>query len=156
MVYKIFLFLTVIAYSLFISQSFFYIVALKEVQLQLSAASFIEFRQMIDKVMRVNYSYVIYATLILQTILILMSLKGYSKPCFFLLTASFLLLLADVIITLKVSLPINDTINSWSVDNLPKNWTDIREQWFSVFKMRQICSVTGYCLLLLFALFNKK
>jgi uncharacterized membrane protein len=65
-------------------------------------------------------------------------------------------LVAEIMLTLKGNLPINDVINTWSTDTIPANWTAFREKWFTIFQYRQIASITGFISLLIGAVFGTK
>lgn len=61
---KIILLFTLLAYSIIVSQSFMYILALKDVQLNIGANTYVERRKLIDASMRSNFNYVIYAAIL--------------------------------------------------------------------------------------------
>lgn len=48
---------------------------------------------------------------------------------FWLYFKSFLLLLAVLLITLVVLVPIDNQINIWDIESMPANWEDIRDRW---------------------------
>lgn len=52
-----------------------------------------------------------------------------SKLVFLLFLSSFIFLIAQLIITLVGNVPINDQISSWSPNNPPVQWEDVRDQW---------------------------
>ncbi|MFT3702724.1 MAG: DUF1772 domain-containing protein [Agriterribacter sp.] len=153
---KFTLFITLLAYSIIVSQSFMYILALKEVQLKMEADQYTQFRQLIDTSMRSNFKYVIYAALIANLLLVIIHIKTPSSITFITAAIAFVALVADVVLTLKCSLPINDVINSWSQGNYPANWQDYRLRWLSIFQYRQILSIIGFVSLLIAAVFGGK
>lgn len=153
---KIILLITMLAYSIIVSQSFMYILALKDVQLKLEFNTYTEIRKLIDFSMRANFTYVIYAALLSNILLVLSNIKNPSSLIFITTTISLIALIADVLLTLKGNLPINDIINTWSSDNYPKNWSEIRMQWFNIFQYRQIVNITGWISLLIGAVFGSK
>jgi len=65
-------------------------------------------------------------------------------------------LVAEILLTLKGNLPINDVINTWSADTIPANWATIRDKWFTIFQYRQIASITGFVSLLIGVFFGTK
>ncbi len=153
---KIILLVTMLAYSIIVSQSFMYILALKDVQLKLEFNTYTEIRKLIDFSMRANFTYVIYAALLSNILLVLSNIKNPSSLIFITTTISLIALIADVLLTLKGNLPINDIINTWSSDNYPKNWSEIRMQWFNIFQYRQIVNITGWISLLIGVVFRVK
>jgi hypothetical protein len=153
---KIILLITLLAYSIIVSQSFMYILALKDVQLKLEFNTYTEIRKLIDFSMRANFKYVIYAALLGNILLVISNIKTPGSLIFITSTISLIALIADVLLTLKGNLPINDIINTWSLDNYPKNWSEIRMQWFNIFQYRQIVNITGWISLLIGAVFGSK
>lgn len=51
---KIVFFITILAYSIIASQTFMYILSLKQLQLGLNAESYLEIRKLTDTLMRAN------------------------------------------------------------------------------------------------------
>jgi hypothetical protein len=153
---KIILLITLIAYSIIVSQSFMYILALKDVQLKLEFNTYTEIRKLIDFSMRANFKYAIYAALLGNLLLVIINIKNPNSLIFITSTISLVALIADVLLTLKGNLPINDIINTWSSDNYPKNWSEIRMQWFNIFQYRQIANIIGWVSLLIGAVFGSK
>jgi len=152
---KIILFSALLAYSIIVSQSFMYILALRTAQLNLEAHSYIELRKLIDTSMRSNFKYVVYTALLTNLILVIVTSKHPESLIFISATVAFIALVADTIITVKGNLPVNDIINSWSRDHYPKNWTDYRLKWLRIFQYRQIANITGFLFLLAGAIFSK-
>ncbi|MFN0200069.1 MAG: hypothetical protein ACKVTZ_01030 [Bacteroidia bacterium] len=156
MLIKVVFLFTLLAYSIIVSQSFSYIIALKNVQLSLNANSYIELRKLLDVNFRANFTYVVYAALITNLLLVLTTFKNPSSLLFITATIAFVALIADTLLTVKGNLPINDIINTWSSDNYPTNWTDIRAQWLTIFQYRQIANIIGFVSLLIGAVFGAK
>ncbi|MGF2414159.1 hypothetical protein [Ferruginibacter sp.] len=156
MINKIILLITLLAYSFIVSQSFMYILALKNVQLNLAANPYIELRKLIDSAMRSNFKYVIYAALLANLLLVIVNIKNPGSVVFITAAIAFIALVADILLTVKGNLPVNDIINTWSADNYPTNWAEYRTKWFTVFQYRQIASITGFVSLLIGVVFRAK
>lgn len=152
---KILQFLTLLSYAVVVSQSFMYILSLKNTQLALDATSYTAVRQLIDANMMGVFKYVMYATLLFNLILVATSVKTPSSMIFITSSIAFLALLADAILTLKGNMPLNVIINSWSPANPPSDWKGIREQWFAVFQYRQVLNITGFISLVVGVVFGK-
>ncbi|HAK78112.1 MAG TPA: hypothetical protein DCM71_14665, partial [Runella sp.] len=135
---KIIFFITILAYSIIASQTFMYILSLKQLQLGLNAESYLEIRKLTDTLMRANFKYVIYTALLANLLLVIFTVQTPKTWLFISASIAFVALVADILLTLKGSLPINDVINSWSVHTIPANWQSVREQWFTIFQYRQI------------------
>lgn len=153
---KIILLSTLLAYSIIVSQSFMYILTLKNVQLNLEVSSYTELRKLIDTSMRSSFKYVIYAALLTNLLLVVSTIKNPGSLLFISATIAFVALIADTLLTVKGNLPINDIINTWSSDSYPTNWTDYRAKWFNVFQYRQIINIVGFVTLLIGAVFGSK
>ncbi len=153
---KIIFAITLLAYAMIASQAFMYILSLKQVQLNLNASSYTEIRKLIDISMRASFKYVIYAALLANVLLVIATIKTPTTLVFITATIALLALIAEIVLTTKGNLPINDVINTWSADNFPANWTSFRDKWFTIFQYRQIASITGFVSLVIGAVFGTK
>jgi uncharacterized membrane protein len=153
---KIIYTITLLAYSMIASQAFMYILSLKQVQLNLNASSYTELRKLIDISLRASFKYVIYVALLANVLLVIATLKTPTSLVFITATIALVALVAEILLTLKGNLPINDVINTWSADNVPANWTSFRDKWFTIFQYRQIASITGFTSLLIGTVFGAK
>ncbi len=156
MISNIILLLTLVAYSIIVSQSFMYILALRDVQHNIEATTYIELRKLIDFSMRRNFKYVVYAALLTNLLLVGSTIRTPDSLLFITSTIAFIALISDTLLTVKGNLPINDTINSWTHDNYPKNWSEYRAKWFAIFQYRQIANITGFLSLLIGAVFGQR
>ena len=153
---KIFFLITLLAYAVVVSQSFMYMLSLKQVQCSLDVISFTEIRKLTDNAMRASFKYVIYAAL-LANVLLVLTTAGTPGSLYFISAAIGLLaLVIDVLLTVKGSLPINDVINTWSADHYPANWAYFRDKWFTIFQYRQMANIAGFLSLLLGAIFGNR
>jgi hypothetical protein len=64
-----------------VSQSFMYILALKNVQLNLDANAYTELRKLIEAGMRANFKYAIYAALFGNLLLVISTVKTPGAYC---------------------------------------------------------------------------
>ena len=152
---KIIFTITLLAYAIIASQAFMYILSLKQVQLNLGANAYTEIRKLTDIIMRASFKYVIYAALLANVMLVIATAKTPGSLVFITATIALVALVAEILLTLKGNLPINDVINNWSADNYPANWAAYREKWFTIFQYRQIASITGFVSLLIGAIFGR-
>lgn len=153
---KIILTITLLAYAMIASQAFMYIFSLKQVQLSLGAESYTETRKLIDSSMRAGFKYVIYAALLANILLVITTIKTPGSLVFIASAIALIALIAEIILTVKGNLPINDIINLWDANHIPANWETIRTKWFTVFQYRQIASITGFVSLAIAAIFGSK
>lgn len=148
--------LTLLAYSIIVSQSFLYIIALKNVQLSLNVDSYIELRKLLDVNFRAVFTYVVYTALITNFLLVVMTFRKPNDLLFITASIAFVALIIDTLLTVKGNLPINDMINTWSPDNYPTNWMEYRTKWLNIFRYRQITNIIGFVSLLIGAVFGTK
>lgn len=153
---KIILVITLLAYAMIASQAFMYLLSFKQVQLNLGASTYTEVRKLTDSSMRASFKYVIYAALLANLFLVISTAKTPGSLMFITSIIALIALVAEILLTVKGNLPINDVINSWSADNLPANWELFRTKWFTIFQYRQLASITGFISLLVGAVFGTK
>ena len=125
-----------------------YILSLKDVQFSLDANPYTELRKLLDTSMRSKFKYVIYAALVTNLVLLILTIQHPGSLLFIMATIAFVALITDTLLTVKGSLPINDIINTWTPTNYPANWADYRAQWFTVFRYRQMANIIGFICLL--------
>ena len=154
MITNIILLSTLIAYSMIVSQSFMYIFSLKQVQLGLEASPYIELRKLTDTSMRNNFKYAVYAVLLTNLLLVIVTGKDAGSLLFITSAVAFVAVIADTLLTVKGSLPINDTINNWTMDHYPADWADHRKKWLEIFRYRQVANIIGFLSLLIGAVFG--
>ncbi len=153
---KILFLITLLAYAVVVSQSFMYMLSLKQVQCSLDVVSFTEIRKLTDKAMRASFKYVIYAALLANVLLVLITARTPGSLYFISAAIGLLALVIDVLLAVKGNIPINEVINTWSAENYPANWADYRDKWFTVFQYRQMANITGFLSLLVGAIFGSK
>ena len=150
------LYATLLLYSIIVSQSFSYLIFLRNVQQAMEGGEYIRFRQQTDKNFRAKFSKLTLAALIANALLLLAAcLDGkfnLSIAAFIAWTA----LLADTLLALTGNQPINKKINKWTTEKYPGNWRSYRSEWLKFFAMRQVFNIGGFCLLLAASVFLVK
>ncbi len=150
------LLLTILAYSVIVAQSYMYIIALKNVQHSMQAASYIELRKLLDINFRANYKYAVYAALLTSLLLVLLNIKSPGSLLFITSAIAFTALIADVLLMMKGNMPINNLINTWTVEHYPPDWAMYRAKWLRIFFYREIATITGFISLVIGAVFGMK
>lgn len=150
---KVIMLINLLAYSLIVSQSFLYIIALRNVQTSMQPASYIELRKLLDKNFQVKFRIVLYVTLLTCTVLTILSSMHLTGLLFITSALGLVGLVLEIILAVKGNVPINRVINSWSADQYPANWQDYRTKWLSIFAKRQAVSILGFLSLLVGAVF---
>lgn len=154
MLINIALFLAILVYSVIVSQSFMYILALRDTQLNMSVRHYIEFRKLIDRNMQVKFRYVTYSALLISLVLIPIAFSDGSASLIASTLVAFIMLFADTLITVKGNLPINSLINQWTADQYPANWSEVRAKWLRFYQYRQILNISGFASLIAGAIFR--
>lgn len=145
---RIVLLVNLLAWSFLVGQSFMYIIALGNVQRSLDAASYIELRKLLDRNFRLKFRFVFYATLITSPLLTLLCCLGTGSVLFITSVIALAAIIADTLLMMKGNMPINNLINSWSVEHYPADWKQYRSKWLYVFQWRQVANITGFTSLL--------
>ena len=151
---KIIMLVNLVAYSFVVSQSFSYIIALRNVQETMEAASYIELRQLLDKNYQVKFRIVIYVSLLSCSVLTMLCSRDPEGLLFISSVIALIALIVDIILTLKGNVPINKVINTWSAESYPADWKAYRAKWLSIYAKRQIVNIAGFLSLLLGAIFG--
>ena len=154
MLIKIVLLLTILLYSIIVSQSFSYIISLRNVQLNMNAGEYISFRKLTDKNFQKKFKYVMYAGLLLNLLLVVLCTVQFSAVLFASSLTGFIALFADTIIAVKKNMPVNKIINTWTAEKYPGNWTEYRTVWLFAFSQRQCLNIAGFFSLLAGAIFS--
>ena len=154
MIANIILLVTLLTYSIIVSQSFMYILALKDVQLKLDPNAYIQFRKLINTSMVSRFTYAVYTALLFTLALVILTIKNPDSLQFITAVIAFAALVADTIVTVKGNLPVNVIINTWAHDNYPANWATYRTKWLQFFQYRQIANITGFVALLIGVVFG--
>jgi hypothetical protein len=153
MLLQLVFFINLLLYSIIVSQSFMYMIALRNVQEQLNAAAYIQLRKLIDQNFLRKFKPVMYAALVSGLVLIVLCFIDGSEFLRIASVIAYLALLTDVALTVKGDLPINAIINSWSEENYPADWSSYRSKWLQYFSGRQAANISGFLVLIATAVF---
>lgn len=145
---NIILFINLLLYAIIVSQPFTYVIALSNVQKNLSPVTYIEGRKLLDSNFRKKYTWVVYMVLLSNTLLSV--LCSVQPDCLLFITSviAWIALIIDVLLAVKGNMPINAAINSWTAGNYPRNWNEYRTKGFSIYTKRQVVSIIGFLSLL--------
>jgi hypothetical protein len=82
--------------------------------------------------------------------------KNKRTTSFILGVFSFALIIAVLLITLTVLVPIDNDINEWTASTIPSNWSEIRQKWDLFHSIRTFASLTSFACFSIFILANDK
>jgi hypothetical protein len=63
-------------------------------------------------------------------------------------------LVADAVLMLRASVPINGVIDGWTTARIPDDWETYGNRWFAIFSVRQGIALVGFLGLLVGAVFR--
>ena len=110
----------------------------------LSPSTFIEQQQnMLQSLRTLMVSLVVIATLIT---IFSAYLQKYDKSTFISLIIAAIFFIACILITLLGNKPIDDKVITWTKDAIPKNWTELRDNWWSFHILRTIAEIIALLL----------
>jgi uncharacterized membrane protein len=74
-------------------------------------------------------------------------LQRNDKSTFVLLLVAAALLIVSGLVTRFGNQPINSIVMTWSKDNVPDNWTELRDKWWSMHIVRTLAALFAFCLI---------
>jgi len=69
--------------------------------------------------------------------------RPVNKLSFYLYTLSFLLMVATLIITVAVEVPIDNQIKTWTETTVPANWESLRQVWDKFHTIRTFTAIAS-------------
>ena len=81
--------------------------------------------------------------------------KNRKTTAYFLGIASFLLIIAVLLVTLIVLVPIDNDIKEWTAASIPPDWTAMRSKWDMFHEIRTFASLASFACFSFFILFRK-
>ncbi len=154
MITNIIQFVNLIAYALVTSQPLFYLLAMSKAQKSMSAPTYIETRNLLDKHLQVSLRIVYYCTLVTSSVFFLWSVKDPLTMRALCSGISLIAFLIDLRLLLSADIPINKIISGWTPQNYPADWENYRNKWFYYYHRRQIADIVGFISLLVCAIFG--
>ena len=97
-------------------------------QKQLSANSYIEVEQANTRLGTIRYRLLIFVTLFSQLLLLLV-IHNWSALLFQATIVSMLLILGATLVTIRLVVPINRQVHTWSIQEPPAEWSCVRARW---------------------------
>jgi uncharacterized membrane protein len=94
------------------------------------------------------------ASLVSIVVLMILLYRRHRRQALWLATVALLLLVAALVVTLTINVPIDDRIASWTVEALPSDWQAIRDRWEFYHGLRTFFSLVGLACLLASALWS--
>ncbi len=67
-----------------------------------------------------------------------------NRPVFYRYAVAFVLMVATLVITVGVEVPIDNQIKTWTVDTIPDNWKSLRQTWGEFHTARTFTSIGSF------------
>jgi uncharacterized membrane protein len=74
--------------------------------------------------------------------------KETGSAFFWLVLAAFVLIMADLVITIKINTPANEILRSWQGGSIPDNFESIRAQMLAAFYGRAVASILSFIVMM--------
>ena len=112
----------------------------------LSAQTYVEQQQGAIKALNVLMPLLGLATIILTVIVAI--LQKQNGPVFVTLLIAAGFLIISGIITKFGNQPINSIVITWNKMDVPNNWTELRDKWWSFHRLRAVTALIAFCLII--------
>ena len=105
--------------------------------------SFLEIGHLMIANLATPMSVLMPAALISSVIVLLLLVRHARGSAFYLTALSLLLMIAALVVTLTVNVPIDNDINQWTRNTLPSDWMAIRDRWQVYHTVRTLASIAS-------------
>lgn len=144
-------FITVLFLGFYGGTGFFVVMGGNPAIQKMSACTFAEYWQRTDRHMAARMKIFGPALLVYAFATTVLSYYHGSVVSFALMFAVNVILIADMIFVFNVNHPLNKTVQSWKLDELPENVLQVRDRIFQAFRIRSAFMIAGFvCGLLAF------
>jgi hypothetical protein len=140
---RVLLLLQLLSYSVVASQPLFYLLALGDVSRSLRASAYIELRHGLNAVMQRRVPGVYGAAAALSLIVLVAATSMGAWFLVFTTTVTLGCVVADTLIMVRASVPVNRVMDAWQPERAPEDWQTHRAAWFRVFRYRQVVAILG-------------
>lgn len=140
-------------YFFIAAQGAFYHLGFGKALYNIPADDFIELRKAVDPVIRGRLKVLYLTALAVMFVWFMLSDKTAGFLSYAPVLVAFLLLIADMVLILKFSEPVNTLINEGSL-NAETGYENARDEWLKFIFIRGYLSVSGFLLLLIHLVFK--
>ena len=111
----------------------------------LSAPTYVEHQQSVIKALNTLMPILGLITIVLTVISALM--QKDNKSVFISLLVAAVLLIISGLVTRFGNQPINAIVMTWNKADVPSNWTELRDKWWSWHIIRAVTAIAAFCLI---------
>lgn len=130
------------------AQGAFYLFGFGKALYNVPVENFMELRKQVDPVVRGRFKVLYLSSIAMMFIWLLMTDKSGGFLSYAFILGAFLLLSTDLFLIIKISEPVNKTING-DISQIMESWNELRHQWLKFIMIRGSLSVSGFVLLLI-------
>lgn len=141
--------------TIVVSQPLFYWLALGRATQQLDALAYVALRQQINAAITQRLTRLYIATLLSLIALVATALVQSAWPLACGACVAAAALIADAVLALKLNVPINTRMDSWTPATIPGDWQAERSHWDRALAVRRAVLLVGFAALSL-ALFAQR
>jgi len=143
----------IVLYFFIAAQGAFYHFGFGKALYNIPSEDFIELRKAVDPIVRGRFKVLYLSALAIMFIWFLMSDKSAGFLSYAPILLAFLFLVADITLILKFSEPVNELINSNSL-NTQSGFENARNAWLKFILIRGYLSISGFLLLMVHLVFR--
>lgn len=143
-----------LVYFFLAAQGAFYHIGFGKALFNITAENFVGLRKAVDPAVRTPLKALYLSGLVSMLVWVAVADKSGGLLSYAPVVAALLLLVADLVLALKFSEPINELINSGLL-NTEKAFANARDEWMKFIFIRGAISVSGFVILLLHLIFSK-
>lgn len=140
--------LYLLAYIVIASQGIFYFIAVADACYALPLEGFIEFRKAVERVIETPLRFLYYSSVLLAVSILISQIRSFHSILFYSVLISLGFLLADVVLAITKSMPLNVLIRTYNSSSDQLLYEFIRAQWLFYIKMRGLLAISGLLILL--------
>jgi magnesium-transporting ATPase (P-type) len=139
--------LYLLLYIVLASQGIFYFLAVADACQTLPLDAFIEFRKAVERVIEMPLKCLYCSSILLALSILICQIKNVHSVLFYTVLISLGFLLADVVLAVTRSMPLNALIREYTPFSNQHSYEAIRSQWLFYINMRGMLSVSGLLIL---------
>ncbi|MCE7065303.1 hypothetical protein [Dyadobacter sp. CY326] len=138
----------ILLYFFIAAQGAFYHFGFGKALYNIPSDDFIELRKAVDPIVRGRFKVLYFSALAIMFLWVVLTDKTNGFLAYAPVLVAFLLLVADMVLILKFSEPVNELINS-DLLNTETGYQNARNEWLTFIFLRGYLSISGFLLLMI-------
>ena len=124
-------------------QLLFYLLVFADALKETPLSNFLIHRQAVDRIIARRYRIIYYTCLIASLLMVIVSLFQSDFTLIVTSSIALLCLIVDLVITLRINVPLNTMIHTYVVGDDLEKWEPVRAKWIRYFRYRGVISTIG-------------